>query len=328
MANHARPRCQIVKISRSARNCNHRPKATKAHSIGAVERPDAFHRHHGRRGVHPRLHPGVRRQARATVRGARAVRAVSGLGSSAALAPRPSAMRALGLGVAPRRGARSADLAVRAMADEEKDDKGAGVKQLLGIRGGERTDDIWKIRLQLTKPVTWVPLIWGVMCGAAASGHYTWTPENVGKAMLCMFMSGPLLTGTHPATPIPLTQNLSERSNIPKRRRCPREPHLTVRPQPRARERRLHPDHQRLGGPRDRRHQRARPSDPLRRHLRVRRPSADLRPALRRVGVRVDARSVVRARFPHRHRAHLVRQLDLVHLLGASAEAEAGGLEG
>ena len=140
---------------------------------------------------------------RATVRGARAVRAVSGLGSSAALAPRPSAMRALGLGVAPRRGARSADLAVRAMADEEKDDKGAGVKQLLGIRGGERTDDIWKIRLQLTKPVTWVPLIWGVMCGAAASGHYTWTPENVGKAMLCMFMSGPLLTGTHPATPIP-----------------------------------------------------------------------------------------------------------------------------
>ena len=33
------------------------------------------------------------------------------------------------------------------------------------------------------------------MCGAAASGHYTWTPENLGKALLCMFMSGPLLTG-------------------------------------------------------------------------------------------------------------------------------------
>lgn len=28
----------------------------------------------------------------------------------------------------------------------------------------------WKIRLQLTKPVTWAPLIWGVLCGAAASG--------------------------------------------------------------------------------------------------------------------------------------------------------------
>ena len=162
---------------------------------------------------------------RATVRGARAVRAVSGLGSSAALAPRPSVMRALGLGVAPRTGARSADLAVRAMADEEKDDKGAGVKQLLGIRGGERTDDIWKIRLQLTKPVTWVPLIWGVMCGAAASGHYTWTPENIGKAMLCMFMSGPLLTGTHPATPIPpypkLIRTIQHPQTAPLRARTP-----------------------------------------------------------------------------------------------------------
>ena len=28
----------------------------------------------------------------------------------------------------------------------------------------------WKIRLQLTKPVTWPPLVWGVVCGAAASG--------------------------------------------------------------------------------------------------------------------------------------------------------------
>ena len=55
--------------------------------------------------------------------------------------------------VAPRTGARSADLIARAMADEEeKDDKGAGVKQLLGIRGGERTDDISKIRLQPPSP--------------------------------------------------------------------------------------------------------------------------------------------------------------------------------
>ena len=90
---------------------------------------------------------------------------------------------------------------VSAMADEAADkkeeitEKGEGIRQLLGVRGGSKTDDIWKIRLQLTKPVTWVPLIWGVMCGAAASGHYTWTFDNVGKALLCMFMSGPLLTG-------------------------------------------------------------------------------------------------------------------------------------
>ena len=141
---------------------------------------------------------------RATVRGARAVRAVSGLGSSAALVPRPSAMRALGLGVAPRTGARSADLTVRAMADEEeKDDKGAGVKQLLGIRGGAAHDapDERHPGHGLGELQADLPDVVGAL--AAASGHYTWTPENVGKAMLCMFMSGPLLTGTHPATPIP-----------------------------------------------------------------------------------------------------------------------------
>ncbi len=37
----------------------------------------------------------------------------------------------------------------------------SNVAQLLGVRGGNRTSDIWRIRLQLTKPVTWVPLIWG-----------------------------------------------------------------------------------------------------------------------------------------------------------------------
>lgn len=35
----------------------------------------------------------------------------------------------------------------------------------------------------------------GVLCGAAASGQFTWTPEHVAQSALCMFMSGPLLTG-------------------------------------------------------------------------------------------------------------------------------------
>ena len=35
------------------------------------------------------------------------------------------------------------------------------LQQLLGIRGASESTNIWKIRLQLTKPVTWVPLIWG-----------------------------------------------------------------------------------------------------------------------------------------------------------------------
>ena len=35
----------------------------------------------------------------------------------------------------------------------------------------------------------------GVLCGAAASGGFAWTPENVAKSATCMLMSGPLLTG-------------------------------------------------------------------------------------------------------------------------------------
>ena len=52
---------------------------------------------------------------------------------------------------------------------------GAGARQLLGMKGASGTSNIWKIRLQLMKPVTWIPLIWGVICGAAASGNFHWT---------------------------------------------------------------------------------------------------------------------------------------------------------
>ncbi len=83
---------------------------------------------------------------------------------------------------------------------KKKQDVVGGIKgdaQLLGMKGadGELETDVWKIRLQLTKPVTWIPLIWGVLCGAAASGGFEWTPRDVGLSLLCMTMSGPLLTG-------------------------------------------------------------------------------------------------------------------------------------
>lgn len=39
--------------------------------------------------------------------------------------------------------------------------KGDAARQLLGMKGASEETNIWKIRLQLTKPVTWVPLIWG-----------------------------------------------------------------------------------------------------------------------------------------------------------------------
>ncbi|KAJ4828810.1 hypothetical protein Tsubulata_045354 [Turnera subulata] len=72
---------------------------------------------------------------------------------------------------------------------------GSSFNQLLGIKGAAQETNKWKIRLQLTKPVTWPPLVWGVVCGAAASGNFHWTPEDVAKSICCMLMSGPFLTG-------------------------------------------------------------------------------------------------------------------------------------
>jgi chlorophyll synthase len=63
------------------------------------------------------------------------------------------------------------------------------------MKGASGTSNIWKLRLQLMKPVTWIPLIWGVVCGAAASGNYEWRLDNVAAALVCMVMSGPLLAG-------------------------------------------------------------------------------------------------------------------------------------
>ena len=61
-------------------------------------------------------------------------------------------------------------------ANQEATDGSADFRQLVGLKGASTTADksIWAIRLQLTKPVTWIPLVWGVMCGAAASGNYHW----------------------------------------------------------------------------------------------------------------------------------------------------------
>lgn len=94
-------------------------------------------------------------------------------------------------------------------SNKEASDGSADVRQLLGVKGAAGTTDIWKIRLQLTKPVTWIPLVWGVMCGAAASGnyHWMWNPldpndrdvalglEDAAKGFVAMILAGPFLTG-------------------------------------------------------------------------------------------------------------------------------------
>ena len=58
----------------------------------------------------------------------------------------------------------------------EAEDGSGGLRQLLGLKGASAGDEKaflnWKIRLQLTKPATWVPLIWGVACGAARRGNF------------------------------------------------------------------------------------------------------------------------------------------------------------
>ena len=94
-------------------------------------------------------------------------------------------------------------------SNKEVSDGSADVRQLLGVKGASGSTDIWKIRLQLTKPVTWIPLVWGVMCGAAASGnyHWIWNPfdpsdrdvalglEDAAKGLVAMILAGPFLTG-------------------------------------------------------------------------------------------------------------------------------------
>ncbi|KAE8099179.1 hypothetical protein FH972_017183 [Carpinus fangiana] len=89
-----------------------------------------------------------------------------------------------------------ANEAVKSQApDKAPAASGSNFNQLLGIKGAAQETNKWKIRLQLTKPVTWPPLVWGVVCGAAASGNFHWNLEDVAKSIVCMMMSGPCLTG-------------------------------------------------------------------------------------------------------------------------------------
>ena len=72
-----------------------------------------------------------------------------------------------------------------AATQQEQDDKAAksakdnsSVRQLLGMKGASVETNKWKIRLQLTKPVTWVPLIWGEpsITAAITAAHFALNP--------------------------------------------------------------------------------------------------------------------------------------------------------
>eukprot|EP00930_Biecheleria_cincta_P045760 TRINITY_DN31536_c0_g1_i2.p1 TRINITY_DN31536_c0_g1~~TRINITY_DN31536_c0_g1_i2.p1 ORF type:complete len:451 (-),score=74.55 TRINITY_DN31536_c0_g1_i2:134-1450(-) len=86
-------------------------------------------------------------------------------------------------------------------SEAEKTDskKGGQVQQLIGMKGASDEEvPLWKIRLQLCKPVTWPPLLFGVVAGTCASGNFDWstaTGEMYAKLALTMFLSGPVLVG-------------------------------------------------------------------------------------------------------------------------------------
>lgn len=89
-----------------------------------------------------------------------------------------------------------ADMSTPAQEPSQETPSGSAARQLLGMKGAKSGEtSIWKIRLQLMKPITWIPLIWGVVCGAASGGGYRWDLEHVLIAAACMLMSGPLLAG-------------------------------------------------------------------------------------------------------------------------------------
>ncbi|CAK9140006.1 unnamed protein product, partial [Ilex paraguariensis] len=70
--------------------------------------------------------------------------------------------------------------------DKAPASSGSSIKQILDIQGAKQETDKWKIRVQLTKPVTRPPLVWGIVCGAAASGianleirSFLWHDEEI-----------------------------------------------------------------------------------------------------------------------------------------------------
>lgn len=60
-----------------------------------------------------------------------------------------------------RPGAVRGPVRVFAGATKEGSKNDAAARQMLGMKGAALETDKFKIRVQLTKPVTWVPLIWG-----------------------------------------------------------------------------------------------------------------------------------------------------------------------
>lgn len=78
-------------------------------------------------------------------------------------------------------------VAAEKTAQGKKQEVFLGVKgnaQLLGMKGADVETNIWKIRVQLMKPVTWIPLIWGECCWTANG------PKVAAAKTACSMLSG------------------------------------------------------------------------------------------------------------------------------------------
>ena len=74
---------------------------------------------------------------------------------------------------------------------------GKGLRQLLGIRGGDVAEELptWRYHVQLTKPLTWVILMLAVLLGVFASGNFTLSVPALAKLAGLLLLTGPCLTG-------------------------------------------------------------------------------------------------------------------------------------
>lgn len=73
--------------------------------------------------------------------------------------PQKKAMESSSSGFYPFEESSSALMMGSDSPNQEADDGSSGVRQLLGLKGAGETDDIWKIRLQLTKVRLLISLI-------------------------------------------------------------------------------------------------------------------------------------------------------------------------
>ncbi len=70
-----------------------------------------------------------------------------------------------------------------------------------GIRkgvGGVEYTKVGKVELiiKFLKPITWIPVIWSFICGAVASGQFTWGDLMGSTFWLGVLLTGPLVSGT------------------------------------------------------------------------------------------------------------------------------------